>query len=68
LPPILIMHGDSDGIVHINQSIEMYKALRARGHRAWFYKVAGADHGIGFWNPQVLDITEKFLAAFLHRP
>lgn len=68
LPPILIMHGDSDQVVHVNQSIEMYKALKEHGRRVLFYKVAGADHGTGFWNPQVLDITEKFLSVNLRRP
>ncbi|WP_028609149.1 alpha/beta hydrolase [Paenibacillus harenae] len=68
LPPFLIMHGDSDQVVHINQSIEMYKALKEHGQRVLYYKVAGADHGTGFWNPQVLDITEKFLSAYLKRP
>ncbi|WP_150274412.1 alpha/beta hydrolase [Paenibacillus tepidiphilus] len=68
LPPFLIIHGDSDGVVHINQSIEMYKALKAHGQNVLFYKVAGADHGPGFWSPQVLDITAKFLSAHLKRP
>ncbi len=68
LPPFLIIHGDSDGVVHINQSIEMYKALKEHGQKVLLYKIVGADHGIGVWNPQVLDITEKFLSAHLHRP
>ncbi|MOA47527.1 Prolyl oligopeptidase family protein [compost metagenome] len=68
LPPFLIIHGDCDTVVHVNQSIEMYKALKEHGHKVMFYKVVGADHGIGVWNPQVLDITEKFLSASLHRP
>lgn len=68
LPPFLIIHGDSDNVVHVNQSIEMYKALKEHGQKVLFYKVVGADHGIGVWNPQVLDITEKFLSSSLHRP
>lgn len=68
LPPFLIIHGDCDSIVHINQSIEMYKALKNNGQKVLFYKVVGADHGTGIWNPQVLDITEKFLSANLNRP
>ncbi|MFS0872656.1 alpha/beta hydrolase fold domain-containing protein [Paenibacillus xylanilyticus] len=68
LPPFLIIHGDSDHVVHINQSIEMYKALQEHGQKVMFYKVVGADHGIGIWNPQVLDITAKFLSAHLYRP
>ncbi|MCQ4087837.1 alpha/beta hydrolase [Saccharibacillus sp. JS10] len=68
LPPFLIIHGDSDRIVHINQSIEMYKALRANDQNVLFYKVAGADHGTGIWSPQVLEITAKFLSTHLNRP
>lgn len=68
LPPFLIIHGDSDVIVHINQSIEMYKALKEHGQKALFYKVIGADHGTGVWSPQVLEITEQFLSAHLNRP
>lgn len=68
IPPVLIIHGDSDNIVHVNQSIEMYKALKKHGQKVSFYKVIGADHGISVWNSQVLDITEKFLSATLYKP
>lgn len=68
LPPFLIVHGDSDSIVHINQSVEMYKALKEHGQQALFYKVVGGEHGMGVWHPQVLDVTEKFLSAHLYRP
>lgn len=68
LPPFLIIHGDSDNIVHVNQSIEMYKALKKHDQKVTFYKVLGADHGGGIWSPQVLEITEKFLSANLNRP
>lgn len=68
LPPFLIIHGDSDNIVHVSQSIEMFKALKEHGQRVLLYKVVGADHSIGIWNPQVLNITEQFLSANLKRP
>jgi len=67
LPPFLIIHGDSDGIVHVTQSIEMYKALKKHNQKAYFYKVIGADHGPGIWTAKVLDITEQFLSAHLNR-
>ena len=68
LPPFLIIHGDSDNIVHVNQSIELYKTLKEHGQSATFYKVTGADHGgPGIWNLQVLNITEQFLSANLKR-
>ncbi len=68
LPPFMIIHGDSDKIVHVNQSIEMYKALKEHGQNATFYKVVGADHGTGIWSPQILNITEQFLSACLKHP
>ena len=68
LPPFLIIHGDSDKIVHIDQSMEMYHTLRRNGKKALFYKVIGADHGVGVWNTEVLHITERFFAAQLKQP
>ncbi|WP_438433741.1 alpha/beta hydrolase fold domain-containing protein [Gorillibacterium sp. sgz500922] len=68
LPPFLLIHGDRDSVVHVNQSIEMYKALKEHGQQAILYKVVGADHGTGIWSPQVLTVTEQFLSAHLHRP
>ena len=68
LPPFLIVHGDSDNVVHVSQSIEMYKALKEAGQKVLFYKVIAADHGIGVWSPAVMDITEQFFAAHLKRP
>jgi len=68
LPPFLIVHGDSDSIVHINQSVEMYKVLKEHGHKVFFYKVVGGEHGMGVWNPHVLDVTERFLSVHLYRP
>ncbi len=68
LPPFLIIHGDSDNIVHVNQSIELYKTLKEHGQCATFYKVTGADHGgPGIWNLEVLNITEQFLSEKLKR-
>ena len=68
LPPFLIIHGDEDNLVHINQSIEMFKALKEHNQKVFFYKVIGAGHGPGIWSPQVLNLTEKFLASYLKRP
>ena len=68
LPPFLIIHGDSDKVVHVNQSIEMYKALKEHKQNVFFYKVIGADHGPGIWSPQILKLTEQFLSTHLKRP
>ncbi len=68
LPPFLLIHGDNDIVVHVSQSIEMFKALQRHGKNVQFYKVLGADHIFGFWNPDVLQVTERFLSTYLKRP
>ncbi len=44
-PPMLIIHGENDGIVIIEQSEYLYEALRAAGVESEFIRVANADHG-----------------------
>jgi len=68
LPPFLIVHGTDDEVVHVNQSIEMYKALKEHKQNVFFYKVIGAGHGPGIWSPQILKLTEKFLSTHIKRP
>jgi acetyl esterase/lipase len=60
LPPFLIMHGDKDVLVPFNQSVLLYTALRDAGHEVTFYKIKGADHGVRFWTPAVLEIVHAF--------
>ncbi len=64
-PPFLLMHGDMDAIVPFEQSVFMYNKLRGCGKRADFYKVRGATHGQFFWTPEVLQITARFLKAYV---
>lgn len=68
LPAFMLVHGDSDRVIHVNQSVEMYKKLQQYGHRAVFYRVVGADHGSGVWGRQMLDLTERFLSSHLQTP
>ncbi len=64
-PPFLIMHGDRDSLVPFNQSVLLYEALRDAGKDVTFYKVAGADHGVRFWTPAVMDIVHAFFDEHL---
>jgi acetyl esterase/lipase len=64
-PPFLILHGDRDSLVPFNQSVLLYEALRDAGHDVTFYKVAGADHGVRFWTPAVMDVVRAFLDEHL---
>lgn len=43
-PPFLIMHGQIDALVPIEQSETLYKALLANGGKATLVKVPGAGH------------------------
>ena len=44
-PPFLIVHGDQDYTVLLNQSQYLYRALRVAGVDATFHIVEGAGHG-----------------------
>ncbi len=44
-PPILIVHGDADGVVPYDQSRRLARALEAAGDRVEFVTLRGADHG-----------------------
>lgn len=46
-PPFLIMHGDKDPLVPVNQSELLYAALRQSGVEVTFHVVQGAGHGFG---------------------
>ncbi|MDZ4701119.1 MAG: prolyl oligopeptidase family serine peptidase [Rhodothermales bacterium] len=64
-PPSLIMHGDRDSLVPFNQSVLRYEALCDAGKDVTFYKIAGADHGVRFWTPAVMDVVHAFFDQHL---
>lgn len=79
-PPFLIMHGEDDNVVPINQSELLDEALRKAGVPSTFIRIPGNGHGgPGFLNPEnrarIEEFFEKHLkqarereAAFLVRP
>lgn len=64
-PPVLLLHGDEDGMVPFNQSARVYEALKACGKDATLVKVLGAGHGIEFYSDEVFDIVFSFLEKHL---
>lgn len=61
-PPVLILHGSRDHLVHFSQSCLLYERLRELGKDAEFYKLEGAYHGFGgFHSEEALGITIDFL-------
>ena len=64
-PPVLLLHGDEDGMVPFNQSARMYETLKRFGKDAELVKVLGAGHGIEFYSDEVFDIVFDFLEKHL---
>jgi acetyl esterase/lipase len=67
-PPLLLLHGDQDPQMPINQSHELEGAYQRAGARAELIVVHGAAHGgNAFYSPQNIDRVAAFLDAELRR-
>ena len=63
-PPFLILHGDSDRLVPIEQSKELDRRLRAAGVESKLVVKAGAGHGFGLTEGQLDQVATFFRAHF----
>lgn len=64
--PTLILHGDRDDLVPIEESEGLYAALQSRGIRSDFYVIEEAGHGDeAFYQPPVRRIILDFLSEVL---
>jgi acetyl esterase/lipase len=50
-PPFLLIHGDADDTVHINQAEAMEKALQTAGATVKLIRIPGGGHGPTFGDP-----------------
>lgn len=65
-PPFLIVHGDKDATVPINQSQLLYESLSKAGVSAHFHTIRGAGHGgPGFGGPEIEAMVAKFFGERL---
>ena len=63
-PPMMVVHGTADPLVHLDQSRDFVAAVRAAGATAELVEVDGAGHASeAFWTPAL----EQRYAAFLDR-
>ena len=62
--PVLLMHGEGDTTVRIDQSERMAEALKDAGKKVEFIRIPGEDHYLNLTETRVrlLTETEKFLA------
>lgn len=66
--PFLIVHGDKDMTVPLNQSELLHAALQKAGIESRFKTLEGAGHGgPQFSSPEVRDMIEKFFHRHLKR-
>jgi acetyl esterase/lipase len=64
--PILLVHGDGDGLINVGQSLRLRQALLAAGRQAEMLVLPGANHeDEQFDRPAVLGATACFLRAAL---
>ena len=49
MPPFLFIHGTADSLVPFSQSVEMCARMQKLGAACEVYPVAGAGHGIRWW-------------------
>lgn len=62
LPPTMILHGDADELVPINQSEILYKALIEAGKDVDFYVIKDAVHAdVRFFEPEVNELYAEFI-------
>ena len=64
-PPFLIMHGDKDRLVPINQSELLHAALRKAGVDSTFRIVEGKGHGFG--GPEIQQTVLEFFDKHLKK-
>jgi acetyl esterase/lipase len=62
-PPTLLIHGDQDDVVPLDQSERLEKALREAGVRVSLIKVSGGKHGENFQLPKDDPRARGFLDA-----
>ena len=64
-PPLLLLHGDQDAQMPINQSHELCGAYKKVKAQVQFEVVHGAGHGgAAFYDAERLAIVRKFLGRF----
>jgi acetyl esterase/lipase len=67
-PPFLIMHGEDDRTVPINQSELLHAALQKAGVESTFIRIPNAGHGgPGFSSPENARKIEEFFAKHLKK-
>lgn len=66
IPPVLMLHGDADGVVSVENSRMLYRKLVEKNKQVTYYELVGTDHGgAPFWTKEVLDVIQEFAESVL---
>jgi alpha-L-fucosidase 2 len=60
-PPYLLIHGDKDDVVPIEQSTQFQKAMRDLGNTCDLITIPGGAHGMGGWDKLQSDYRVKLV-------
>lgn len=61
-PPFMILHGEADPLVPLEQSSRLYETLKKNGVETEMYIIEGAGHGADeFYQEEVLELVADFL-------
>lgn len=63
--PLLVMFGESDGVVHFHQGVELYNVARRAGKQVVLITYPGEDHGLRK-RPNMVDYHRRSMAWFDH--
>jgi len=63
--PMLVMHGDADPVVPVQQSETFHAALEKAGVKSKLHLVKGGGHGQGFQTPEVEKMVRDFFVETL---
>ena len=68
MPPFLLIHGTADPLVPYEQSVAMCDRMRSADASCDLYPVAGASHGIRWWesSPRVSTAYKQRMVEWLH--
>ena len=65
-PPLLLIHGDQDPQMPINQAHELHGAYKKRGRPVHFEVIHGGVHGgVPFYDAERMDLVHRFLRQHL---
>lgn len=67
-PPFLIVHGDQDRTVPLNQSELLFTAMKKAGTTVHFHTIHGAGHGNGFGGRDLETMVSAFFERNLKAP